>query len=123
MTNARQKGARGERAWVKKLAEFGYESKRTGFHQSQQGCDSPDVTCDALPIHWEVKNCERALIRDWLAQAVGDSKVYELPVVSWKANHQPWVSFLKSDDLLLLLQCCDLQQLEELLQQRENNNT
>ena len=73
MTNSKQKGARGERAWVKKLAEFGYDSTRTGFHQSQTGCESPDVTCSALPVRWEVKNAERCLVRDWLAQVRYDS--------------------------------------------------
>jgi len=119
MTNSKQKGARGERAWVKKLAEFGYESTRTGFHQSQTGCESPDVTCEALPVRWEVKNAERCLVRDWLAQVVGEAKPYELPVVTWKSNNRPWVTFLRADDLLTLLQCCDLKQLEELLQQRQ----
>ena len=119
MTNARQKGARGERAWVKKLAEFGYESKRTGFHQSQVGCGSPDVTCEALPIRWEVKNAERCMIRDWLAQVAGEAKEYEVGVVTWKSNNRPWVAMLPAEEFLTILQACDLKQLEELIQQKK----
>ena len=119
MTNARQKGARGERAWVKKLAEFGWESQRTGFHQSQMGCESADVTCKDLPVRWEVKNAERCLVRDWLAQVIGEAKDYEVPVVAWKANNHPWVAMLPADKFLTILQCCDLKQLEELIQTKK----
>jgi hypothetical protein len=119
MTNARQKGARGERAWVKKLAEFGWESQRTGFHQSQMGCESADVTCKDLPVHWEVKNTEKALIRDWLAQSEGDAKDYEIPCVTWKKNHGKWIAILQAEHLLTILQTCDLKQLEELIQTKK----
>ena len=115
--NSKEKGKRGERAWTKILKAYGYEAKRTGFHQSQQGHDSPDVTCPDLPVHWEVKNSEQCLIRDWIAQASGDARSYEIPVVTWKSNRRPWIAILKAEDLLTMLQCCDVKALEELIQQ------
>lgn len=116
MTNSKEKGKRGERAWTKVLLQHGWTARRTGFHQSQQGHDSPDVTCPDLPVHWEVKNAEKALIRDWLAQAKGDCKHGQIPVVAWKRNNAPWVAMLPAHDLLTIFQCCDLRALEELIQ-------
>lgn len=114
--NSKNKGKVGERQWTKKLRDAGWDAKRTGFHQSQQGHDAPDVTCAALPFHWEVKNCETSQIRKWISQSVGDAKPYEIPTVVWKSNHRPWLAILKADDLLTILQCCDLKALEELIQ-------
>lgn len=114
--NAKEKGKRGERAWTKVLRDHGYEAKRTGFHQSQQGHDAPDVTCEGLPIHWEVKNTEKCLILPWMAQSLGDAKDHEIPVVVWKKNHGKWLAILPAEDLLKMIQSCDLKQLEELIQ-------
>ena len=116
MINSKRKGASGERAWVQVLQEHGYTAKRTGFHQSQQGHDAPDVTCHDLPIHWEVKNTERCQIRDWLSQAAGDCKEYQIPVITWKSNNREWVAILTAKDLLKIIQTCDLKALEEAIQ-------
>tara|TARA_S200002703_G_scaffold21157_1_gene17672 strand:+ start:4216 stop:4584 length:369 start_codon:yes stop_codon:yes gene_type:complete len=120
--NSKDKGKRGERMWVKVLQFFGYTAKRTGFHQSQQGHDAPDVTCHDLPVHWEVKNTEKALIRDWLAQSEGDAKDYEIPCVVWKKNHGKWIAILQAEHLLTIFQCCDIKALEEQIQQTNNKS-
>lgn len=114
--NSKQKGARGERAWVSILKYFGFDARRTGFHQSQQNHDSPDVSCKDLPVHWEVKNTEKALIRDWIAQAAGDARDTEIPVVVWKKNHGKWIAILQAEDLLRIFQCADIKALEEWIQ-------
>lgn len=114
--NSKDKGKRGERAWVSVLKDYGWTAKRTGHHQSQQGYDAPDVTCTDLPIHWEVKRSEKCLIRDWMAQAAGDAKHAEIPVVVWKRNHSKWVAILPAEMLLAILQTSDLKALEELIQ-------
>lgn len=116
MINSKRKGAAGERAWVQVLQEHGYTAKRTGFHQSQQGHDAPDVTCHDLPIHWEVKNTEKCQIRDWLSQAAGDCKEYQIPVITWKSNNREWIAILTAKDLLKLIQTCDIKALEEAIQ-------
>lgn len=114
MVNAKDKGKRGERMWVAVLRFFGFAATRTGFHQSQQGCDAPDVTCpDTSPIHWEVKNAKIAKLRDWMAQAMGDAKEWEIPVVVWRIFGR-WVAiFPNAEDLLQILQHADLKSLEE----------
>jgi hypothetical protein len=117
--NSKDKGKRGERMWVSVLKFFGFDAKRTGFHQSQQGHDAPDVTCHDLPVHWEVKNTEKALLRDWLAQAQGDAKPYQIPCVVWKRNHGKWIAILQAEHLLTIFQCCDVKALEEQIQTKK----
>jgi len=120
MVNAKEKGKRGERMWVSVLRFFGFKAKRTGFHQSQQGSDAPDVTCpDTSPIHWEVKNTKLCKIKDWMSQAEGDCKPWEIPVIVWR-NEARWVAILPdAEDFLEILQKSDLKDLEE---QRQINN-
>ena len=120
MVNAKEKGKRGESMWVKTLRFFGWEAKRTGFHQSQMGCESPDVTCEALsPIRFEVKNTKLCKIKDWMSQAEGDCKPWEIPVIVWR-HEARWVAILPdAEDFLEILQKTDLKDLEE---QRQINN-
>jgi len=114
--NSRAKGKSGERAWTKVLLEAGYDARRTGFHQSQQGHDAPDVTCKEIPIHWEVKRTEKCLILPWMAQSIGDAKDHEIPCVVWKKSHGQWLAIMPAKDLIKMVQCCDLKALEELIQ-------
>ena len=120
MVNAKDKGKRGERMWVSVLRFFGWEAKRTGFHQSQMGCESPDVTCEALsPIRFEVKNTKLCKIKDWMSQAEGDCKPWEIPVIVWR-HEARWVAILpNAEDFLEVLQKADLKDLEE---QRQINS-
>lgn len=114
--NSKTKGKVGERAWVKILIDHGWAAKRTGFHQSQQGHDAPDVTCLDLPVHWEVKNQETSQPRKWMEQSIKDAKPYEVPTVVWKANRKPWLAILRAEDFLTIIQHTDLKALEESLQ-------
>ena len=112
--NSKDKGKRGERLWVAALSFFGFRATRTGHHQSQSGCESPDVTCSATsPIHWEVKFSKTARLGDWMAQAKGDAKDWQGPVVVWR-NKGKWVAiFPDAENLLELLQHADLRAFEE----------
>jgi Holliday junction resolvase len=110
MTNSREKGKRGERMLRDVLREHGFLKSRRG----QQFCgtpDSPDVICDELPsIHWEIKNCQRGNLCDWMDQAVHDCRSNvssKMPVVAHKRNHRPWLAVLLMDDLLQLLKETD----------------
>jgi len=113
MVNSRQKGARTERALASLIKEFGWIARRTGFYQSQAGHDAADVECKDLPIHWESKGAERLQIRDWLAQACGDCRDDQMPVIAWKSKNRPWVGIMILEDLLTILQHTDLEALRE----------
>lgn len=115
----REKGKRGERLWRDQLRKHGFsDAKRTGHLQNQMGSQIPDVTCDSLPIHFEVKNTEKCQPRAFLAQACKDAREGSLPIVAWKANHQPWTAILLAEDLLLVLEHCDVTALEEAISLR-----
>lgn len=121
--NSKDKGKRGERAWKEMLEKYGWEARRTGFHQSQQGHDAPDVTCEALPAHWEVKSAKKCLIGPWMDQAANDAKPYQMPIVAWKPDRKDWVVMLNAEYLLILFQNADLKAVEERLQINKNNKT
>lgn len=72
MINSKQKGKRGELAWCRKCAEYGYHVRRTSQYCGQTG-DAAD--CVGLPgIHQEVKWVERLNIRDAMDQAKHDAE-------------------------------------------------
>jgi len=106
--NSRAKGASYERKLAALITGYGWQARRTGFYQAQPGHDSADVEAKDLPIHWECKASNRAQIRDWLAQAVGDCRSDQFPVVAWRATNNPWVGIMKLEDLLTILQFTDL---------------
>lgn len=113
MVNSRQKGSRTERFLAQRITAAGWTARRTGFYQSQAGHDAADVECKDLPIHWECKGCERLQLRDWMAQAIGDCRDDQMPVVAWKSKSRPWIAALLLDDLLMMLQHTDLKSLSE----------
>ena len=106
--SSRAKGAVYERELAKLITQYGWRAIRTGHYQSRPGHDASDVEARDLPIHWESKATERAQIRDWLAQAIGDCRSDQFPVVAWRAKHTPWVGIMKLKDLLTILQFTDL---------------
>lgn len=117
--NSKQKGSRGERDFRSFVQKHGFgDTKRTGHLQNQTGSQIPDVTCDSLPVHFEVKRTEKCQPRAFLAQACEDCRKGSLPIVAWKANHQPWTAILLAEDLLLVLEHCDVTALEEAISLR-----
>jgi hypothetical protein len=59
--------------------------------------------CEDLPIHFEVKNCERLNIYDAVAQAEQDCPKGKYRVVAHKKNRGDWVAIMPMDDLMDLL--------------------
>lgn len=94
--NSRQKGKRGEREWAAYLREQGYHDARRG-QQFAGGGDSPDVVCDSLPIHWEVKRVEKLNVYDAMNQAMRDRGQGKVPVVAYRRNDHRWLVVMEAD--------------------------
>jgi Holliday junction resolvase len=102
--NSKQKGKRGELEFAHFLAAEGFAARR-----GQQFCgspDSPDVVCEALPFHVEVKRVERLNMRDATAQAEGDSRGKPW-IVAHRWNNGQWLVTLKAAEFLAVLRETD----------------
>lgn len=98
MVNSRNKGCRGERAFAQVLKGHGLEARRG--QQFSGSPDSPDVVCESLNVHWEVKNVERLQIYDAMEQAKRDCGQGKYPVVAHKKNRKEWLAILPMEDFL-----------------------
>lgn len=96
---ARSKGKRGERELAKKLAEFGWSTRR-----GQQFCGaSGDADVVGLPgIHIECKRVERLNIYDAMAQSKSDARDGEIPVVMHRRDNDEWKVTMRLDDFMFL---------------------
>lgn len=85
---SKEKGKRGERELAAALREHGYSARR-----GQQFCGaSGDADVIGLDgIHIEVKRTEALRLYDALAQAKGDSRSGEMPVVMHRKSRHEWV--------------------------------
>ena len=121
--NARTKGKVGEREVANILThEFGFQAKRTGHHQTQQGHDAADVFCQVLNfLHLEIKRTQTFDRRSFQHQAATGAKDGQVPVICHRENHGKWWAMLPMKTLFLILQCCDLEALEVRLQQTDKN--
>ena len=106
MINSSAKGKRGERGWRDKLREHGFQAERG--QQYHGGPDSPDVRCEELPIHWEVKHTQRLRLSEAYAQAQLEAKDDEIPVLAHRTNRSEWLVTLSADDFLIIIQRSDL---------------
>lgn len=104
MINSKQKGKRGELEFVKYLKDKGYDARRG--QQFKGTPDSPDIICDSLPYHFEVKRTERLNVYDAMAQATRDAGDY-MPVVVHKKNNSKWIAIMNIDDLFDLIELID----------------
>ena len=101
---SKRKGKVGELEAAKAIQDtFGCHARR-GV-QYQGGPESPDVIADGregnlLPLHFEVKRCERLQLRKAVAQAQQDSSDDQIPVVLHRWNGGPWLMILQLDDAL-----------------------
>lgn len=99
--NSRAKGAVGEREFAKFLSDRGFNARRG--QQFHGGPGSPDVVCDALPVHFEVKRVEGTkLLSSWMAQALRDCGEKQ-PVVAHRRNGDQWLAILPMEDFLKML--------------------
>ena len=89
-----RKGKVGEREAAKALQDaFGVPVRRGVQHRGTP--DSPDVIMDGLPLHIEVKRCERLHLRKALAQAEQESADDQIPIVLHRWNGGPWVMIMR----------------------------
>jgi len=98
--NSCQKGKRGERQWRDELRAAGYEARRG--QQFSGSPDSPDVVCDALPFHWEVKCVERLNLESACEQATRDAGTKPW-AVAHKRNHGRWRVTVDAETFFKLL--------------------
>jgi len=91
------KGKVGERELASELRRlFGVNARR-----GQQYCgggDSPDVVTD-LPIHAEVKRCEKLSLYKAMKQAIGDAGESKVPIVFHRQNREEWLAVIRLNDL------------------------
>ena len=99
--NSKQKGARAERDWAKTLRDAGFPARRGC--QYAGGPDSPDVVCESLPFHWEVKHVEKLNIWNAIEQCNEDAGEGETPVVVFKKNHKNWQICIDAQDFLNII--------------------
>jgi Holliday junction resolvase len=98
--NSRAKGANGERELAKKLRDFGFSARRG--QQFSGGADSPDVVCEELPFHWEVKRVDRLNIEDAMQQSERDCGEFKIPIVAHRRNNEEWKVTIRLDEFLSL---------------------
>jgi len=94
--NSKKKGKGGELEFVHILKEHGYESRRGVQYSGLEG--SPDVVCDNLPCHFEIKRTERLDIYSAIAQAKRDCPIGKWRVVASRRNNSEWLITMTADD-------------------------
>ena len=94
---SKNKGKVGERELAAELRRLFVVNARRG-QQYCGGSDSPDVVVD-LPIHAEVKRCERLSLYPAMRQAVRDAAKGKVPVVFHRQNREEWLAIIRLNDL------------------------
>lgn len=101
--NSRQKGAAGEREFRDVLKSFGYNAERGRQHHGR--ADAPDVKCDDLPFHFEVKRVENLNIYKAIEQSEDDcDRAVKIPVVAHRKNGKCWLITMQAGDFFAMLQ-------------------
>lgn len=100
---SRRKGAAGEREWAHFLKMYGLEARRG--QQFSGSPDSPDVVCEDLPLHWEVKRTEALSPYKALTQAKDDcgSNPKKFPAVAHRRSRRNWIVILEATAFMKLL--------------------
>ena len=102
---SRRKGKSGELELSKFLAEHGYPARRG--QQYSGSPDSPDVLCESLPLHIEVKRTEKLSLYPALDQALTDAG--DKPaIVFHRRNRKPWLVIMDAEQFLTLLNTPDM---------------
>jgi Holliday junction resolvase len=96
----RNKGKRGERELARLLTLNGHPAHRG--QQYSGGADSPDVICESLPFHFEVKRTERLRLHEAMNQATSDAGDMT-PAVAHRRNRDEWLVTMRLSDLLELV--------------------
>lgn len=88
MTDSRAKGATGERELVQEFIRRGILCRRTAQHCGMLGM--PDVQCDGLGLHVEVKRTEKLRIADAVAQCNRDARGKPW-IIAYRSSRMPWL--------------------------------
>ena len=95
---SRTKGARGELEAAEALSRIGLDCSRTAQRTGKTGL--PDLDCDGLNLHIEVKRTERLNPYRFMDQAISDSqRTRRCPLVVMRSSHKPWLILARLDDL------------------------
>lgn len=118
MINSKKKGGRVEREFRDILIEHGFQARRG--QQFSGGEDSPDVICEQLPIHWEVKG-QQSVSSVSLLDAVNQA-VRDCPQGKWRAvvhkkdgagkRASKWMATLPLEDFMDIV--CEWHELKKL---------
>jgi len=107
---SKAKGAAGERELAHFLSFHKFPAIR-GV-QYQGGKDSPDIKCDRLSMFQiECKRTEKLSIYKAVVQCEEDCGPGQLPLVCHRQNGRPWISILRTEDFLNIM--------DELIELRE----
>lgn len=99
MINSRNKGKRGELELAHVLRDEGFCARRG---QQYSGASGDADVVGLSGIHIECKRAERTYLYDWMAQATGDARQGELPVVMHRRNDSGWLVIMRLPDWLAL---------------------
>lgn len=95
--NGKQKGKRGELELVRKLKEYGFDTRRSVQYNGKADDGQADLV-GLKGIHIESKRVERLNLYDAMAQAIHDAKDGELPSVFHRKNHSEWLVTMRLQD-------------------------
>ncbi len=104
MSGSKAKGTRGEHEIEKILQAYGIRAYRND-QIFKGGKGNPDVSAEiaGIPLHIEVKRCERLNVPEAMHQAERDAAEHTLPVVAHRRNRESWMLTLRLSDLLDIL--------------------
>ena len=101
MVNGKQKGKRGELELVRKLKEYGFDTRRSVQYNGKAEDGQADLV-GLKGIHIESKRTERLNLYDAMAQAKHDAKGGALPTVFHRKNNSNWLVVMDLDDWMQL---------------------
>ena len=104
MKGSKSKGTRGEHEIEQILQDYGLRAYRND-QIFKGGKGNPDVFAEiaGIPIHIEVKRCERLNVTEAMHQAERDAAQNALPVVMHRRNREKWLITVRLADLLAIL--------------------
>lgn len=92
----RAKGNRGELAVRNMMRAYGWQYANRNWRSGAEG--GGDIIHGPTDVHAEVKWCETAKVWEWLAQAEGEARPTDIPVVFCRCNKTPWFAVLPRDE-------------------------
>ena len=104
MSGSKSKGTRGEHEIEKILQDYGINAYRND-QIFKGGKENPDVSAElaGIPLHIEVKRCERLNVPAAMHQAEDDAANNTLPIVAHRRNREKWLITIRLDNLLKVL--------------------